>query len=487
MCLTVGMIALIRPFPAPLDRLHAWREGDHVTHLDGRPVEDILDLYYYTPEDRALALTIRRAEGDSAEVRLDPADIDSVTACFAPMEFKTCACDCVFCFIDQNPAGMRDQVYVKDEDYRFSFLYGNYITLTSLGRRGLARIKEQRMSPLYVSVHATDIDVRTRMLGIKRRMDVVAILRDLADAGIEIHTQVVLCPGWNDGAILEKTFRELLELGAPLEDDDAPFTAVSDRGFGYERVLEDEEAEPEVVAEAEAALAEPPAGPGGVRSLAVVPVGLSAHRKGLTRLDPVTPQDAARAIDQVAAWQQEARARLGYSFVYLSDEFYLLADRPFPPTASYDGFWQVDNAIGLTPRLRDTWAEELDWARQDGTPPRVPLTVLTGELAARAWRREFTPVLEAAAAPPVEVVGVANTFYGHTVTVAGLLSGRDLRRALLELPDAPRRVVTLSPRVFNADHLTLDGMTLEEIAAGSPHGILVGEEDGFVDFWVRLD
>ena len=472
------MIALIRPFPAPLDRLHQWREGDRVTHLDGRAVEDILDLYYYTPEDRHLALTILRQDGQTADLKLDPADIDAVTACFAPLEFKTCACECVFCFIDQNPEGMRDAVYVKDEDYRFSFLYGNYITLTSLGRKGLERIKEQRMSPLYVSVHATDIDVRTRMLGIRKRMDVVAILRDLAAAGIEIHTQVVLCPGWNDGAILEQTFRELLELGTPLEDDDTPFEAVSARGFGYDRVADDDE---DV-----APVPDLPAGRGGVRSLAIVPVGLSAHRKGLTRLDPVTVADADRAIEQVAAWQPEANARLGYSFVYLSDEFYLLAGRPFPPTASYDGFWQIDNAIGLTPRLRDTWQEELQWARQEGRPPTRPLTVLTGELAAKAWRREFTPVLEAAGAPPVEVVGVANRFYGHTVTVAGLLGGGDLRRALLELPPTPRRQVVLSPRVFNADLLTLDGLTLEEVTAGSPHEVLVGEEDGFVDFWGQL-
>ena len=283
------------------------------------------------------------------------------------------------------------------------------------------------------------------MLGIKRRIDVMAMLRDLAEAGIEIHTQVVLCPGWNDGPILEKTFRELLELGAPLDDDDTPFAAVSERGFGYERLIEDDDPDDELPLAADL-----PAGAGCVRSLAIVPVGLSAHRKGLTRLDPVTPEQAAAAIDQVARWQQEARERLGYSFVYLSDEFYLLAGRPFPPTASYDGFWQVDNAIGLTPRLRDTWAEELDWARDDGAPPRSALTVLTGELAARAWAREFTPVLAAAGAPPVQVVGVENRFYGHTVTVAGLLAGADLRRALLELPAEPRRRVVLSPRVFNS-------------------------------------
>ena len=465
------MIPLIRSFPPPLDQLHRWRAGDQVTHLDGRPLEDILDLYYYTPEGDRTTLAIRSGDGASVTVELDPGDIDQVTACFAPMEFKTCACDCVFCFVDQNPAGMRDSIYVKDEDYRFSFLYGNYITLTSLGRRGLARIKEQRMSPLYVSVHATDIDVRTRMLGIKRRMDVVAILRDLCEAGIEVHTQVVLCPGWNDGEILEKTFRELLELAAPAEDGGEVFHAVSHRGHGY-------------TAEAAEAAATPAAG--GVRSLAIVPVGLSAHREGLTRLDPVTPDIAVRTIDQVAAWQGEARREVGYGFIYLSDEFYLLGDRPFPTTDSYDGFGQVDSAIGLTPRLRATWDEELAWGATEGSRPTRPLTVLTGELATAAWRREFTPVLEAAGVPPVELVGVPNTHYGHTVTVAGLLSGYDLRAALLALPAAPPRTVVLSPRVFNSDDLTLDGMTLAEIAAGQPHEVVVGEEDGFVDFWTRL-
>ncbi len=471
------MIMLIRPFPAPLDSLFEWQTGDHITHLDGQPLEDILDLYYYTPEASVTTLNIQRKAGDTLTVEMDPGDIDAVTGCFAPMEFKTCACDCVFCFIDQNPAGMRDQIYVKDEDYRFSFLYGNYITLTSLGKRGLARIIEQRMSPLYVSVHATDIDVRTRMLGIKRKIDVMAILEELVEAGIEIHTQVVLCPGWNEGPILEKTFRDLVALGAPSEGDDSPFTAVCERGFGYdgvEEIPEFEESQSDV------------GSVGGIKSLAIVPVGLSAHREGLTKLDPVGPELANEVIEQVAGWQEEAKELLGYSFVYLSDEFYLMTDRTFPPASQYDGFWQIDNAIGLTARLRDTWQEELEFSAEGGDLPTRPLTVLTGELAARAWRREFTPVLEGTQAPPVEVVGVPNCFYGNSVTVAGLMGGQDLRRALLQLPAEPRRTVVLSPRVINSDGLTLDGMKLADISQDQPHEVIVGEEDGFIDFWREL-
>ncbi len=459
------MIILIRSFPPPLDKLYPWQPGDHITHLDGRPLEDIIDLYYYTPETDETVLTIQRREGETLRVVMDPEDIGTVTGCFAPMEFKTCACDCVFCFIDQNPAGMRDQIYVKDEDYRFSFLYGNYITMTSLGKRGLARIIEQKMSPLFVSVHATDIDVRTRMLGIKRRIDIMDLLSQLAEAGIEVHSQVVLCPGWNDGDILEKTFRDLLTIASPAAEDGPP-------GGVFD---------PEALNEVENGSTR-----GGVSSLAIVPVGLSAHRKGLTQLEPVKPEDAAAAIAQVHAWQEEAQAALGYRFVYLSDEFYLQAGQPFPATASYDGFWQVDNAIGLTPRLRETWEEDLKWAAEDDLMPRTPLTVLTSHLAAQAWQREFTPILEAAGVPPVEVIGVDNRFYGHTVTVAGLMTGSDLRRGLLALPAEPARTVVLSPRVLNSDGLTLDGMTLEDIAAGQPHRVLVAEEEGFVAFWADL-
>ncbi len=461
------MLMLIRSFPTPLNQLHDWHFGDSITHLDGRPIEDIIDLYYYTPEAETTTLTIKRKTGELVTVTMAPEDIDAVTGCFAPMEFKTCAAQCVFCFVDQNPKGMRDQIYVKDEDYRFSFLYGNYITLTSLGKRGLKRIIEQKMSPLFVSVHATDIDVRTRMLGIKKRMDVVAILRELAEAGIEIHTQVVLCPGWNEGKILEQTFFDLLELATAANTDLMEEGGVPGGFFNVE--------DDDVVDSC-----------GGVRSLAIVPVGLSAHREGLTKLEPVSDELAAATIDQVTSWQKMARKKLGYGLVYLSDEFFLQTGRPFPDTAQYDGFWQVDSAAGLTPRLRETWQETLQWRAEDDALPKLPLTVLTSHLAAKAWRREFTPILEAAKTPPVEVIGIDNTLYGNTVTVAGLMTGGDLRQGLLALPAAPIRDVVLSPRVFNNDGLTLDGLTIEELGADQPHRLHVGEEEGFVDFWAEL-
>lgn len=438
------MIELVSPLPAPHDRRYAWRPGDRLTHVDGRAVADILDLYYYQSERGRMLLRIRRRDGGALDLTLPPAALAALTACFAPLEFRRCACRCVFCFVDQNPRGMRPAIYLKDEDYRFSFLYGNYTTLTSLGRRGLRRIIEQRLSPLFVSVHCTDPEVRARMLGTANRWDVCAVLRELAGHGIELHTQIVLCPGWNDGGNLERSFHDLFALRRAAEDA------------------------------------------GGIASLAVVPVGLTAHREGLTPLVPVTGAIAAAVIDQVAPWQAAAAAAWEGPFLHLSDEFYLLADRELPPAAHYAGFPQEDNGAGLTRRLEAAWLASLADASAGRRLPQRPLTILTAEMAARALSRYLVPALVAAGAPRPEIVAVRNEFYGHSVTVAGLLAGADLRRGLLSLPAEPPRTVCLSPRAFNADGLTLDDMTLAQIAANQPHEVLVAEEEGFVEWWAGI-
>ncbi len=432
------MIPLVRPLPPPLDRRHAWQEGDAVVALDGHPLEDVLDLYHYVPATNRLLLTIRRATGEERTVAFPPAELEALTGTFAPLEFRTCACRCVFCFVDQNPPGLRPAVYVKDEDYRLSFLYGNYVTLTSLGRRGRRRILEQHLSPLYVSVHATDPAVRARMLGVRPRVDVLEILRELIAGGIEVHAQVVLCPGWNDGAVLERTCRDLGAL--------AP----------------------------------------GVASLALVPVGLTAHREGLTPLAPVTPELARQVIRQTRAFQR-AHRRPGRTFLQLSDEFYLLAGAPFPAPATYADFPQVDNGIGLTVQLRERWRREWDAAAAGGRRPRRELTILTGRSGAQAWEREILPLLAARGAPAVRVVPVENRLFGPGVSVAGLLAGADVRRALAALPASPSRCVLLPPRMFNADGLTLDDLRLADLARGHAHRVLLPPEQGLVDFWTAID
>jgi putative radical SAM enzyme (TIGR03279 family) len=432
------MIQLIQPFPTPLNRLHDWREGDCVVAVDDQPIEDMLDLYYYMPRGTTMTLKITRMDLTTTEVVLEPYALDQVMSCFAAMEFKTCACDCVFCFVDQNPEKMRSSIYVKDEDYRLSFLYGNYITLTSMGRRGIERIIDQKMSPLYVSVHATDIDVRTRMLGIKRRIDVMEILQQLTAGGIAVQSQIVICPGWNDGEILDRSIRDLSSLYP------------------------------------------------GVETLAVVPVGLSAHRKGLTQLDSVTPEIANQVIDMVHDWQVRLQKDLDETFVHLSDEFYLLTDRPFPPLSQYGEFAQVDSGIGVTALLGDMWSEDLDTARDQGTLPTQPITILTGPLGKLAFEQRLSHVLRQPGLPEVDFIEVENHFYGDSVTVAGLLSGQDIQRAIAGLSAEPARHLLLPPRMFNSDGVTLDDMRLEDLAEGTSHRLHIPDEEGLVDFWQTI-
>ena len=269
------MIQLIKPFPPPLSALHSWEPGDQVTHLDGKPLEDILDLYYYTPEGRRTELRLRRRDGAEVVVRLDPADIGSVTECFAPMEFKTCGCDCVFCFIDQNPGGTaRIDLYVKDEDYRLSFLYGNYITLTLARENGLEPASSASSGCPRCTCRCTPrtMSPRNRLLGIKQQTGSERAHRAAAAGGIDIHTQVVLCPGWNDGAVLSGP-STTAGAGGSASGAREPVHRGQRRGYGLT---------------AAHAVADLTALTG--RSLAIVPVGLAPPRGLIEQV--VTPKAA---------------------------------------------------------------------------------------------------------------------------------------------------------------------------------------------------
>ncbi len=418
---------------------YRWKEGDRLVAIGATPLRDILDFYYLGEDEGQTQVTIVDRDERHTQYPVQTADLSLLAEAFAPMEFKTCAAQCVFCFIDQNPPGMRDSIYLKDEDYRFSFLYGNYITLTSLGRRGIARVIEQKLSPLYVSVHATDIEARTRLLGIKRRIDVMAILRHLTDSGIEVHAQIVLCPGWNDGEVLDRTLEDLATL--------------------YPRL----------------------------RSISVVPVGLSDHREGLTELRSVTRADAARAIDQIEAFARRFRAAHGEPLAFPSDEFYLLDERPFPPASVYAEMGQQDTGIGLCRAMID----ELDDALEDlrAASPSQPgasrrATVLTGTLAARFFERDLRPRIDTIDWLDLRVVGIENRLYGKGITVSGLLSGRDFVRTVRGLTEDPG-ILLLPDTPLNHEEVFLDDLSLEELRASSPWPVQVAR-DGFVETLFRL-
>jgi putative radical SAM enzyme (TIGR03279 family) len=358
------------------------RPGDRIVAINGAPLRDVIDFHFHAGEE-TLDLSLDR-EGRERTVRMTRrgSALGLELAPPRPAEIATCANKCVFCFIHQLPKGMRKSLYVKDDDFRLSFLHGNYITLTDLDEAELTRIETQRLSPLYVSVHATDPDLRHALLGRPRvRRELLPVMERLAKAGIAMHAQIVLCPGWNDGAHLERTVHELARLHP------------------------------------------------AVPTTAVVPVGLTRHRERLPDLRAVTPGEAATLVRDIEGWQRAFQATLGTRFVWAADELYLGAGLPLPPGRAYEGFAVAEDGIGLVRRFEDAWA------RARARPP-APLsrprraTVVTGELFAPRMRA----LLDRLAVPglTVDLVPIRNEFFGRGIGVAGLLTGHDIQLQLGE-------------------------------------------------------
>jgi putative radical SAM enzyme (TIGR03279 family) len=388
------------------------RPGDDLLSVNGERVRDFLDLYVYLNED-LLDLEVRRAGADRAFriVREYGRELGIEVEEPPP---KVCANKCPFCFVDQNPGGLRRTLYVRDEDYRFSFLHGNYTTLTSLRPWEMERIVEQRLSPLYVSVHALDPEVRYRLLLSKRADEIEATLAYFAGHGIDMHTQVVVCPGINDGRVLEETIEGLAKL------------------------------RPHVL------------------SVSVVPVGLTKHRNPEDGIRLVTRAEAGVTAAEVLAWGKAFRKRSGEGFVYLADEYVLLAGIPVPPAAYYDGFPQLENGVGM---LRST-IDDVAARAVDGPALREAglrkVVIATGRSAAPTLASLFAAEARGmrAPAPEITVLPVANRLFGESVTVAGLLAGKDLLDAL----DAhgPSDATLVPPAALNRDRVFLDDLPWEE-------------------------
>lgn len=387
------------------------RPGDKLLSVDGQPLRDRLDLAFAECSVGSVLRLVDRS-GRRRRLRLPPAPGDGMGMAFEEMRPKLCDNKCVFCFIHQLPKGMRRSLYVKDEDYRYSFLFGNFVTLTNLTAEDIKRIKRQRLSPLYVSVHATDEDVRRRMLGRKSVPELMPIMRKLARAGIRFHCQVVVCPGYNEGAVLERTVRDLWALG------------------------------------------------GAVRSVGIVPVGLTAHRRGLPALRPVGRSEAAETVRFIEETQKRLRGECGRGFVYAADELYLRAGLPIPAASSYDGFPQSENGVGIA-RM---W---LDACKRNPLGPGAlergrRLTAVTGELAAPLVEEGIAAKLRRCRGVEAEVLPVRNKRFGRTVSVAGLLTGSDVLHTLRRAGFGD--TVCLPPDCVNSDGVTLDDMSLEELA-----------------------
>ena len=311
----------------------------------------------------------------------------------------------------QSPKGLRKPLYFKDEDYRFSFLYGHYVTLTNTSQKDLERIVEQQLSPLYVSVHVTDSELRRYMLGLRKEDHLLEKLTFLTNNGIELQTQIVLCPGLNDGDVLDNTIADL-------------------KAF-YPNI----------------------------GSIAIVPVGLTKHRTWLPNLEPVTPEYSFETMRLVDEKRRRLKEELGNSFIYLSDEFYISTDTLLPDADYYDDFYQLENGVGLTRDFINRFEEEAP--EISVAEPGLNLTFVSGVLGATALEKYFLPELARVKNLKITLHKVKNQFYGESITVAGLLVGEDIYNTLKDQPLGD--YVVLPPRVLNHDRLFLDDWPIEKL------------------------
>ena len=389
--------------------------GDRVLAVNDCIVRDILDYRFLAGEEE-VEILVRKSGGEDWLLEIEK-DYDD----YLGLEFeegglgrtRNCGNQCIFCFIDQMPLKMRQTLYVRDDDYRLSFLQGNFITLTNVGQEELDRIVRYHLSPLYISVHTTNPVLRSKMMGNPRAALINDQLQVLSGAGIEMHVQVVLCPGVNDGPELERTLTDLSGLWP------------------------------------------------AVASVALVPVGLTSFRAGLKPLCSFGPEDAAKLLDQVAAWQGKLKRDLGDPLVYAADEFYLLAHRDFPTADEYGGFPQTENGVGLVRLFLDQWDEvRLDLPRRLFQPLR--LTVATGRLAASVLApvvRELNQIDNL----QVELITVENNYFGGAVSVAGLLTGSDILAACRDLTRGDILVLPAA-MMRREEPVCLDGIMPWELA-----------------------
>jgi len=395
--------------------------GDRIIKVNGRVVRDYLDFRFHTAGETELVLEVRKKSGDDWEVELERAEGEDFGLAFEQIVPRQCANECIFCFCNGNPVDARPSLFIKDEDVRLSFLYGNYTTMTSITEDEMRRIVEQRLSPQYVSVHATDLDVRAYLLGIDRqRADISGKLAQLLDAGIEVHAQVVLCPGINDGAVLRKTIMDLA----------AEFPRIT--------------------------------------SVAIVPLGLTRYNTD-PRLTRVTPEFCRRVIDEVSLIQKELHAKIGTNFALLGDEIYLRAGRRIPARSHYGDYPQIEDGVGMVRSFANEFArlmrrlERHDWTNTD----KKRGTIFTGTLFAPVLRDKIEKLNQRFGTELI-VEALENSYFGGDVSVAGLLTGQDLLQARERI--AGEFVVIPRQMLKSDEAIMLDGMHLTEVsrALGQP-------------------
>jgi len=400
--------------PASLAQELELAAGDRVVRVNGRIVRDYLDFRFQTAGETELELTVKKTNGETWELEIEREESEDFGLMFEQIVPRQCANECLFCFCKGNPEDARPSLFVRDEDVRLSFLYGNYTTLSSITEDEMNRIIEQRLSPQYVSVHATDLKTRAYLLGVdEKRADIFDKLNRLLENDIEIHAQVVLCPEINDGKQLEKTLRDL--------------------AAHYPKII----------------------------STAVVPVALTRYNTD-ERLTRVTPEFCSRTINEVERLQKEFRRNFGVTFAFLGDEIYIKAGSPIPSRKHYGNYPQIEDGVGMIRSFLNRFESLFRKIQNSKFKVQSSLkgTILTGEMFAPIFAEQIEK-LNSLIGSNLNVLAVPNTYFGGDVAVAGLLSGKDF----LTVKEKIKGDFVIIPKhtIKSDEPIFLDGMRFDEL------------------------
>ena len=403
--------------------------GDELISINGQPIEDVFD-YHYLVNDEYLEILVRKADGEEWELEIEKDFEEDLGVEFENSlmdEYRSCRNHCIFCFIDQMPPGMRETVYFKDDDSRLSFLQGNYVTLTNMSDHDIDRVIRYHLAPINISFQTTNPKLRCEMLHNRFAGDIFPKVDRLFQAGIEMNGQVVLCKGVNDGEELERTIRDL---------------------SGYLPHL---------------------------KSVSVVPVGLSKYREGLHPLEPFNREDALGVLETVHRWQKKLYEQYGLHFIHCSDEWYILAGLPLPEEERYDGYLQLENGVGMLRLLEEEVQEELAHRKGDERVRRV--SIATGKLAAPFIQENVERVRTVYGNVEAQVYPIRNDFFGELITVSGLITGQDLKEQL-KGKDLGECLLIPCNMLRAGENVFLDDVTVEEVEEQLGVPVAVVDEDG---------
>lgn len=403
--------------------------GDVLVAVNGQSVQDIFD-YHYLINEEYLELLIRKPDGEEWELEIEKEYEDDLGIVFENGlmdEYRSCRNKCMFCFIDQLPKGMRDTLYFKDDDSRLSFLQGNYVTLTNMSDEDVERIIRYHLSPINISFHTMNPELRCKMLNNRFAGDALKKVDQFYEAGITMNGQIVLCKGINDDRELEYSLEQLTKYLPHLQ------------------------------------------------SVSVVPVGLTDHREGLYPLEPFNREDACKVLELIHAWQKRLYARYGTHFVHAGDEWYLMAGQEVAEEESYDGYLQLENGVGMVRLLHEEIGIELDLRAGDSRKRKV--SIATGILAAPLLQKEAERICKKYPNVEILVYPIVNDFLGDRITVAGLLTGRDLERQL-KGRDLGEVLLLTEHMMKSGEQIFLDDMTVEELSRSLQVPIIIVESDG---------